>query len=194
MPQQQRTQKFTLAESSIGNPINPAGQTQSLKEKGIKCTGHTCPRAQVRFWHRGSLAHPHGEGQPELRGETWGRDFLLPSTESSRNEQQDQGWLPTCSQWVQGAASIPEILQSCTTSILGRRLRRAALHKVTQDASSCLNYSAALPHWEVGEKTTLSLLPEELASAWHRPAVKIMRSASSEPRRAQPPPAPVTGD
>lgn len=50
----------------------------------------------------------------------------FPASGILRNEQRGPGLLPTCSQAAQGAAGSPAIPQSCTTSILGRRLPHAA--------------------------------------------------------------------
>lgn len=121
----QKPKNLTVGKPSIRDPIKPAEKNTIHKEKRASGAWTTpALHPQVRFWpgHCGSLAHPHGQssGRHNQPCTAWGRDFLLPAAGMS---SEGPGWNPTCSQ---GAASSPEILQSCTTSILGRRLRHAA--------------------------------------------------------------------
>lgn len=128
---------------------------------------HTCPTSQASFWrgHRGSLTHPSphrgtagAQGGHKQPCRAWGRDFLLPS---SRNQQAGPYLRSGSCQQPGDPAILHNLHLRQAAPARSRQL------KVTQDASSCLNYSAAaLPRLVGGgkNKTHPSLLPEELAS------------------------------
>lgn len=88
---------------------------------------------------------------------------------------------PTCGQWRRAAGSQAVPHASCTTSILGSRLC-----KVTQDAYSQLNYSAALQgKKKKKKKPPHTLLPAQLRRHRGAPAVGATRAVA--PRCPKPP-------
>lgn len=90
---------------------------------------------------------------------------------------------PTCGQWRRAAGSQAVPHASCTTSILGSRLC-----KVTQDAYSQLNYSAALQgkrKKKKNKKPPHTLLPARLRTHQGAPAVGATRAVA--PRCPKPP-------